>query len=101
MRNLHGGTIGNSIDSIITDISIDNATSSDSLASKTLDHYGDLMSVVDLAAFLGVSKQTIYSEIREGKFGSVLKFGREYRVPKVYIVQRYLGGYVGCCEGQL
>jgi len=65
---------------------------------KSLDHYGDLMSVADLAAFLGVSKQTVYSEIREGRFGEPLKFGRSYRVPKIYIAQRYLAGYVIDCQ---
>ena len=60
---------------------------------KTLDHYGDLMTATDLSNFLGISKQTIYSEIKEGKFGEPLKFGREYRIPKIYIVQRYFGGY--------
>ena len=63
--------------------------------SARLDNYGDLMSVADLATFLGVSKQTVYNEIREGKFGVPLKFGRTYRIPKVYIAQRYLAGYGG------
>ena len=61
--------------------------------SAKLDNYGDLMSVADLAAFLGVSKQTVYNEIKDGKFGEPLKFGRTYRIPKVYIAQRYLIGY--------
>ena len=58
--------------------------------SKNLDNYGDLLTAKDLTAFFGVSKQTVYSEIREGKFGKPLKFGREYRIPKIYIIQRYL-----------
>ena len=61
--------------------------------SARLDNYGDLMTVADLATFLGVSKQTVYSEIRQGKFGVPLKFGRSYRVPKVYIAQKFLAGY--------
>ncbi|MDR2168142.1 MAG: helix-turn-helix domain-containing protein [Clostridiales bacterium] len=59
----------------------------------SLDNYGDLMTTADLSNFLGVSKQTIYKEIREGKFGNPIKFGREFRIPKLYIVQRYLSGY--------
>jgi len=55
-----------------------------------LDSYGDLMSTKDLSTFLGVSKQTIYKEIRDGKFGVPLKFGREYRIPKIYISRKYL-----------
>ena len=65
--------------------------------SAKLDNYGDLMTVADLSAFLGVSKQTIYNEIKHGKFGVPLKFGRSYRIPKVYVSQRYLVGYEGCC----
>jgi len=56
----------------------------------TLDNYGDLMSAKDLSIFLGVSKQTVYKEIRDGKFGTPLKFGREYRIPKLYISRKYL-----------
>ena len=70
----------------------DNATKTTPKAT-TLDHYGDLMTATDLSNFLGVSKQTAYKEIREGKFGEPIKFGREYRIPKIYIVSKYFGGY--------
>ena len=59
----------------------------------TLDGYGDLMSAKELSVFLGVSLQTVYKEIKKGKFGEPLKFGRVYKIPKVYILQRYLTGY--------
>ena len=61
--------------------------------AKTLDNYGDLMTAGELSAFLGISKQTTYKEIKQGSFGVPLRFGREYRIPKVYITQRYLGGF--------
>ena len=61
--------------------------------TMTLDSYGDLLTAKDLSEFLGVSLQTIYKEIRDGKFGTPVKFGREFRIPKVYIQQRYFGGY--------
>ena len=66
-------------------------------AGKTtsLEHYGDLLSVKDLSGLFGVSVQTIYKEIRDGKFGKPLKFGRVYRVPKIYIYERYFKGYEG------
>ena len=71
----------------------------------TLDHYGDLLSVTDLSNFLGISKQTVYKEIKEGKFGEPIKFGREFRVAKVYIVDKYICGNqkqpVCVCEGHL
>ena len=62
--------------------------------TTTLDNYGDLLTAKDLSEFLGVSLQTIYKEIRDGKFGTPIKFGREFRIPKVYIQQRYFGGYI-------
>jgi excisionase family DNA binding protein len=54
-----------------------------------LQGYRDLLSVKDLSELLGVSTQTAIKEIRNGRFGEPLKFGREYRIPKVYILQRY------------
>jgi len=57
-----------------------------------LDNYGDLLSAQDLSEFLGVSKQTAYKEIKKGKFGNPLKFGREYRIPKIYIIDKYFQG---------
>jgi len=64
----------------------------------TLGQYGDLLSAQELSEFLGISKQTIYKEIKMGKFGEPLKFGRTYKIPKIYIQQRYLGGYI-CKDG--
>ena len=57
-----------------------------------LEHYGDLMSVKDLSSFFGVSSQTIYRELRDGKFGKPLKIGREHRIPKVYVLEKYFHG---------
>ena len=54
--------------------------------SATLSCFGDLLSVKDLSKILGISEQTTYKEIRRGKFGSPLKFGREYRIPKIFVV---------------
>jgi len=62
----------------------------DTQKALKLDNYGDLMTANDLSAYLGISKQTVYKEIRDGKFGTPLKFGREYRIPKIYIMQQYL-----------
>jgi len=58
--------------------------------TKTLKNYGDLLTVDDLSNFLGISKQTVYKEIKAGKFGTPFKFGRVYKIPKAYIQQRYL-----------
>ena len=54
-----------------------------------LGEYKDLLSTKDLSAIFGVSKQTVYRELREGKFGKPIQIGRAYKIPKVYILQRY------------
>jgi len=59
----------------------------------TLDNYRDFLKVSEVAELLRISKQTVYKEIKMGKFGEPIKFGRELRIPKVYITQRYLTGY--------
>lgn len=61
--------------------------------NEPLKNYGDLLTVSDLSNVFGISKQTAYKEIKLGKFGGPLKFVREYRIPKVYVVQRYFGGF--------
>jgi excisionase family DNA binding protein len=47
------------------------------------------LSAEDLSKILRVSKQTIYKEIRNGKFGKPIKFGREYRIPKIFVVEKF------------
>jgi len=61
--------------------------------SFALGKYGDLLSAKDLSEILGISKQTTYKEIKKGTFGKPWVFGREYRIPKVYIVEKFLNGY--------
>ena len=55
----------------------------------SLREYKDLLSVNDLSIIFRVSKQTIYKELQEGKFGNPIQIGRAYKIPKVYIIQRY------------
>jgi len=54
-----------------------------------LKGYKDLLSVKDLMEIFGVSTQTIRKELQQGKFGTPIKIGRAYKIPKVYIIQRY------------
>jgi predicted DNA-binding transcriptional regulator AlpA len=56
---------------------------------KPLSEYRDLLSVKDLSVLFDVSEQTIYKEIKDGKFGVPIKIGRTYKIPKIYIVERY------------
>ena len=54
-----------------------------------LDDFGDLLSTKDLAKLFGVSKQTIYKELKAGKFGVPIQIGRAFLIPKVYILTKY------------
>jgi excisionase family DNA binding protein len=57
--------------------------------NQILGKYNDLLTVSDLAKIFSVSKQTVYKEMKAGKFGDMIKIGREYRVPRVYILQNF------------
>ena len=54
-----------------------------------LDDFGDLLSTKDLAKLFGVSKQTIYKELKAGKFGVPIQIGSAFLIPKVYILTKY------------
>ena len=54
-----------------------------------LDGYRDLLNVNDLSKIFGVSKNTIYKELKAGKFGEPKQIGREFKIPKIYILQKY------------
>ena len=56
---------------------------------NVLDDYNDLLSVKDLAKLFDVSKMTIYKEMKAGKFGTPIKIGRAFKVPLIYIKNRY------------
>ena len=49
------------------------------IKKEPLAGYRDLLSVDDLCAIFEVSRQTIYKEIRRGKFGETVQIGREYK----------------------
>jgi len=54
-----------------------------------LTEYRDLLSVQDLSNIFQTSRQTIYKELKDGKFGTPIQIGRAYKIPKIYVVQRY------------
>ena len=58
-----------------------------------LEKYRDLLSVQDLMEIFGVSKNTIYSEIKNGKFGTPIKIGRAFKIPRMYIWNKYFADY--------
>jgi len=60
---------------------------------NNLMKYSDLLSIKDLTEIFQVSKQTIYKEIKLGKFGSPIQIGRAYKVPKTYILEKYISSY--------
>lgn len=57
--------------------------------SSILTEYKDLLSVKDLSIIFEVSKQTVYKELKEGKFGNPIQIGRAYKIPKIYVLQKY------------
>jgi predicted DNA-binding transcriptional regulator AlpA len=62
-------------------------------ATTALSEYRDLLSAADLSEIFAVSIGTIYKEMRNGKFGTPIKIGRAYKIPKIYIIERYFGNY--------
>jgi predicted DNA-binding transcriptional regulator AlpA len=58
-------------------------------SQKILSEYSDLLNVQDLTKIFEVSKQTIYKEIQNGKFGTPIRIGRAIKIPKIFIVQKY------------
>jgi len=54
-----------------------------------LSGYGDLLSTTELAQVFRVSKQTVYKELRDGKFGEPIKIGRAYLISKAYIIRKF------------
>ena len=61
------------------------------IRNDLLLEYGDLLSADELAKIFRVSKQTIYKEIKAGKFGKPIQIGRAYLIPKIYILKEYFG----------
>ena len=58
--------------------------------SNLLNEYNDLLDVSDLSEIFGVSKQTIYKELKQNKFGEPIKIGRTYKIPKRHIIKNFL-----------
>ena len=54
-----------------------------------LNGYKDLLDVNDLSSLFEISKQTVYKEMKMGKFGIPIQIGRTFKIPKVYIINRY------------
>jgi predicted DNA-binding transcriptional regulator AlpA len=59
-----------------------------------MDKYRDLLSVADLIDIFGVSKQTIYRELHDGAFGEPIRMGRAYKVPKMYVYNKFFRNYL-------
>ena len=58
-----------------------------------LNKYKDLLSVQDLTEIFGVSKQTIYKNIKAGKFGTPIRIGRAFKIPRIYIWNKFFASY--------
>ena len=53
---------------------------------NTFRSYPDLLNVPQVGEILGVSTKTVYRLLRQNKIAS-LRVGREFRVPKVHLMQ--------------
>lgn len=58
-----------------------------------LEAYPDLLSVEHLVEIFGVSKQTIYKNIRDGKFGTPINIGRAFKIPRMYVINTFFTNY--------
>ena len=58
----------------------------------SLDRYNDLLSVTDLATIFDTTENTIYNEIKRGKFGAPIKIGRKYKVSKAFVFEKFFKG---------
>ena len=66
---------------------------SQEIRPEILSEYRDLLSAKDLSKIFSVGMDTIYREIKAGKFGSPIQIGRAFKVPKAYIIRKYFDGY--------
>ena len=58
-----------------------------------LGKYRDLLTVLDLAEIFGVSKATIYKEIKQGKFGTPICIGRALKIPRKFVFEKFFANY--------
>ena len=61
--------------------------------NNALSDYKDLLNVQDLTEIFGVSKQTIYKELKDGKFGTPIFIGRTFKIPRLYILNKFFTNY--------
>jgi excisionase family DNA binding protein len=59
--------------------------SSKEIYQTAFKEYPDLMDVKQASKLLGVSTKTVYKLLKNGSLSS-LKVGREFRIPKVHII---------------
>ena len=62
-------------------------------SENILSEYRDLLSIEDLSEIFGASKNTLYKSIRHGDFGTPIKLGRAYKIPKIYVVKKFFSDY--------
>ena len=60
--------------------------------SEQFKQYPDMLSTEHLMEIFSIGKSTTYKMIREGAFGEPFKFGRAFKIPKIYIWNTFLSG---------
>ena len=62
--------------------------------TRRLEDYPDVLTPEELQSFLAVGRSTIYSLLKSGDLHSI-RIGRQYRIPKQYILQYLYPCYNG------
>ena len=57
-----------------------------------LEKYNDLLNAKELAEILRVSTNVVYDMIKKEQI-KVYRFGRDYKCPKMWLINNYLVGY--------
>ena len=63
------------------------------ISETVLYDYKDLLSISDLSNIFDVSKNTIYKSVQGGKFGTPIRIGRAYKIPKIYVIRNFFYNY--------
>jgi len=61
--------------------------------SEQFEQYPDLLDTKHLMEIFGVGKNTIYKKIKDGEFGTPIKMGKGFKIPKLYIWNKFIEQY--------
>ena len=71
-----------------------NDTTTNTHKNNVLAEYPDVLTPEDVMNFLSIGRNTVYSILKTGELSSV-KVGKQYRIPKKYILEYLYPCYNG------